>query len=1107
MTGHGLPVSKASATGVPDYGPWDYDFATHPHRPIPDPATGHLLVDPEISIKALGVGIDISFYYSSPSNLDAQCGKQRSCDAFEYIATFSDLGTDYAGKVTGAQDQYVFQKIGTSGSATTYSNRTVGCETTLVYDTSSLEFTEYYPDGRRVDYAALVAGETVFGTTLFNIKRVVDAVGNANTYSYTVISSVPYLESIQVPGGNLVTFGYISGGPTSLLRYVQDWAARRWTFTYDIDRQLVTMTLPTGCATSYAYTNLNTGMGGSPVTMLYSITDPRGFETSYVYDNMTDKRVVSMCLGTAVWNYSYIDADSSTVVTNPAGGKTTFTFDGNGNVTSITTPDGVVETMTYDAFGYLASSRKPLGVSTSWTHNQFGQVTTLIDALGKVTSFEYDQFQNLTTVTDALGQVTTMIYTDGVTTADKKRLFAVVDPLGNRTTHTYTMTLGLRETTKDARLLVTTFNYDAIGNLASIVTSDGGIVTNQYDSLNRLVMTTDPLGRSTSFTYDDADNITSKAGPYTIAANAPRWTYVFNQCLMVAEVDPLGNRTSSTYGRYSNRLTLEDALNNVTSFDYDNMGYMTKVTDALGFSMVYGYDNSKRLTMVTDQLGFQTTYAFDAAGRQTTVTDARGNAVYTGYDGRNNVTIVTDALGKSSTFGYDDLGRQIRATDPLGNSSQTVFDEAGRVKATIDPLGNRTTFSFNKVGGVVTVMDANGNISTNTYAATSNRLVSVTDANGNTTGYEYDLAGQQTTITDPAGGQISMTYTAEGWRRTIANQLNKITTTSYDKKGRPVTVMNARSRVKTIDYDAMDRIVSVLYADSTRATFGYDAIGRRTTMVDWGGTTTFVFSKRGELTDQTLPGSLRLRMTYDAVGNRVTLIDPDGGVYTFVFDALNRIASTIDPGGGVTTIAYDDAGRRTGCNLPNGSRRTYGYDLASRLTTQIEFTAGGAPFMTMVDTYDNVGNRTRRDKDGVVTTWVMDDAYRLTNQLTSGGFATFGYDSRGNLSSKHHQGSNAMAFTVDAANRLVTMLQGTARTTYTFDDNGNMVHERQPFLSTSFTYDDEDRLVEEINNSAIPPTISTYSYSADGLRRTSKNSGGVVTTFVWDGTDYLQERT
>src|SRR5438034_465053 len=105
--------------------------------------------------------------------------------------------------------------------------------------------------------------------------------------------------------------------------------------------------------------------------------------------------------------------------------------------------------------------------------------------------------------------------------------------------------------------------------------------------------------------------------------------------------------------------------------------------------------------------------------------------------------------------------------------------------------------------------------------------------------------------------------------------------------------------------------------------------------------------------------------------------------------------------------------------------RKYQYDAAGRLTTQIELkTATSAPILTMVDTYDAVGNRTGRIQDGVRTTWTYDNGDRLTAQQTSGGFATFTYDAVGNTLLKNQQGSSPMTFVYDAANRITTIQQG-----------------------------------------------------------------------------------
>lgn len=119
---------------------------------------------------------------------------------------------------------------------------------------------------------------------------------------------------------------------------------------------------------------------------------------------------------------------------------------------------------------------------------------------------------------------------------------------------------------------------------------------------------------------------------------------------------------------------------------------------------------------------------------------------------------------------------------------------------------------------------------------------------------------------------------------------------------------------------------------------------------------------------------------------------------------------------------------------------------------------------------------------------------------------TIAYDSRGNLTSKHHQGSNPITMTVDAANRLVTALDGTSKVTYSYDDNGNMTEEKRN-ITVQWSYDDEDRMTLENQVNVAPNGKTTHTYAGDGLRRTTKSTTGAVTTFVWDGSDYLQERT
>ncbi len=89
------------------------------------------------------------------------------------------------------------------------------------------------------------------------------------------------------------------------------------------------------------------------------------------------------------------------------------------------------------------------------------------------------------------------------------------------------------------------------------------------------------------------------------------------------------------------------------------------------------------------------------------------------------------------------------------------------------------------------------------------------------------------------------------------------------------------------------------------------------------------------------------------------------------------------------------------------------------------------------------------------------------------------------------------------------MLQGLNGTqpSHTYDLNGNLTGVRGRLLAVNpgtitMVYDKENRMV--VHN--LNGTLTTSTYSADGLKRAEITSAG-TTTLVWDGTDYLQERS
>ncbi len=194
--------------------------------------------------------------------------------------------------------------------------------------------------------------------------------------------------------------------------------------------------------------------------------------------------------------------------------------------------------------------------------------------------------------------------------------------------------------------------------------------------------------------------------------------------------------------------------------------------------------------------------------------------------------------------------------------------------------------------------------------------------------------------------------------------------------------------------------------------------------------------------------------------------------------------------------------------LGNGSKRLYDYDMRSQLTTQVELNSSNVPVVTLIDSYDAVGNRMTRSVNGTVATWSYDDLYRLTSQAKAGHVCTYTLDGVGNLKTMWEGGNFPRTFTHDAADRLVTMIEGSSLTTYSWTGYGALSSEITGTVTTDYSYNGQDQLALVTPPGDGFPT--TYAFDGDGLRRSVQTASVNqdpptldITTVVWDGSDYL----
>ena len=1054
----------------------------HPYSPEPNPHTGELIIDPDIVLKAQGFNLELNFFYSSIAGINAELGPGWSGSHRGYVVTQIAVGGgDTYDVVRGDFSDTTYSVTGTSGGLT-YFTPSGGASSTSSLVFNGSEFTETFPDGMQMVYAN--QGALTGQYTKFNIVQVAAASGLTQTYTYGSGATAGLLQSIMVPGGRLVTFSYASSAPTSLLQSVGDWSGRLWTFQYDAQRNLKSFTTPTGCQTQYAT--------DAVTSLISAITDPRGFTTSFTY---SAGQIATKAAGTAVWSWIYNSGPGAgtDVFQTPVGARITYVHSAAvpvGVLLAEQRPEGYIITRTYNGNRQILTEQVPYGYRYSVTYSaNFAQVLASEDALGNISSYQYDAVGNQTTTIDALGNIWTQIFDNS------RNRTATVDPLGRRNTFSFD-SFGQMLSAQDGRGLLTSFLYDGYGNQTTQVNSDGGVVSRTFDWLNRRISETDPIGRTTSWIYDPSDSVVS-----LITADGAVQQFIYNTCLLIAKVDQLGYRTSYSYGRFQNLLTMQNALGYTWSTLYDNMAYATGSVDPLGYQTTTVYNAAKQQTATVDQLGFATSFFYDSTARPLATQDALGFRTSTVYNARNAIAR-QDALGSLWSTTFDPLDRVIASINPLGFTSWTIFDAAGQSIATVDPLGFRTTHVFDSASNRISTTDPNGFVSTSVYAATSTRLAASVDPNGFVTSYVYDLASQKLARQNAQGSFISFAYDRVGREASAQNEIGLTTSYVFDLGGRRFSRQFPNGDLTQYGYDAASQPLTAVYADGTILTTAYEARGLMATMVDVTGTTTYAFDVRGSMSGKTDPGPLVQAYVYDAIQNCTKLTDPDGGVHSFVFDGLRRPSALANAAGGRYTYQYDAASRATTLSSSYGEVEAIAFDNVGRQTSLIQY-SGANPVVTVIDAFDGAGRKTSRSLNGLLTSYVYDAGTRLTGQNGTGVWATMSYDSVGNTTLKWNQGSNPMTMSYDAASRLVTQTLGAVVTTYVFDLNGNTTVERSGGVSTGFSFDKENRMkgVQHSDGS-----LSTSVYAGDGLRRLRQEpSDAMPHTIIWHGRDYLME--
>lgn len=742
-----------------------------------------------------------------------------------------------------------------------------------------------------------------------------DALTGAVIYTFGY-NSAGLLVSITDGDNNVTTIERDSAGSATAI--VSPYG-QRTTLKVNADGTLASVTDP-----AHETTNMGYGQGG----LLTSFAEPGQTPSAMTYDEqgrlVQDENAVGGFtklsrteLGNGSYKVTTTDAENGTrqyiVERLPDGSERRTAIDGRGFATvtligtdgsqTTTLPDGTVTTVQYGPdprFGMLApvattqTDVTPSGLRSTTTESRTATFSIPNDPtspLATLTDTVVVDGDTFTTIYDAASHTLTSTSAEGRTTVtkvdDRGRAVEVDSPGVDPTYFTYD-THGRPSTIVQGSRTIA-YGYTPIGLLGSITDPINRTTSLAYDDADRLVRQTQPDGSVISFSYDAAGNMVSLTPP---GETARTFTYSdHNQLTSTTDPNAItgGDTTQYTYN-LANQITEESLPGGIDiSFAYCECGRLTEIDAPWG---VYTYtysDTTGVLSSLASPGGFQLTFGYDGIlATSTTLTGPVSGSVSWTYD--NHFRVASESVDGTNTvnFAYDHDGLLTQAGDlTLDRDAQTGFITGSSLGVVTDTIG------YNNFGELAS------------YQADIAQATAYQDA------YTRDDLGRITRRVETIGGVTTTTdygYALNGRLKTVPENGTLVHTYDYDANGNRKSLQTP-SGTTSGTYDEQDRLLTY----GTKS-YSYTPAGYLQSVTDsaTGETTRYVYDGFGNLTHVDLPGGRSIDYLIDGenrrVGKMVDGVLTEGLLYS---GQLQPVALLAAAGNVVERFVY-----ATGVNVP-----------------------------------------------------------------------------------------------------------------------------------------------------------------------------------------------
>ncbi|UMX48274.1 MAG: FG-GAP-like repeat-containing protein [Candidatus Nealsonbacteria bacterium DGGOD1a] len=477
-----------------------------------------------------------------------------------------------------------------------------------------------------------------------------------------------------------------------------------------------------------------------------------------------------------------------------------------------------------------------------------------------------------------------------------------------------------------------------------------------------------------------------------------------------------------------------------------------------------------------------------------------------------------------SSYNYIIAGNLTKEENWISGStyatSYKYYNNYGLVGQSVDPNGNSTNFNYDSYNLYpAEAINAFGQITRYAYDYPSGQVTQTTDANNLLSNTTYDGFGRvlryleypsiqsakSTFVYTDVIGNFSVQETA------YLNSQTAVTGYSYyDGLGRLIqTKKSARKgnfETKDFAYDNRGNLqkesLPYFTANSAKTspttnsllytTYSYDALGRKTSVANALGTTTY--SYKNWQTTITDANSNSKDYSYDAYGNLAKVVEHDDSkdyATAYSYDGLGNLTNITDASGNVRNFHYNGLGRAVNIedlHAPTATvfgYRGYLYDNAGNLLKLVD-----AKNRTTAFEYDSINRQKSESIDGSTTkTFTYDNCAngvgRLCQVVMSGETENFEYSILGNLA-KDTKVRDNQTFT----------------TQYTYDYQGNPLTITNPDGSIAkFSYNAAG-LTESVSRQepavAAVGVVSSFDYSPARQVSALNYGSGIATVNTFD---------